>query len=196
MKQKTEVSFLPIDEQITLRRMVARSPQPQGTVLLLHGFPETLVAWSDIATELSKDLEVHAFDWPGFGQSSRPDSFSYAPSDYARLLRAYIAAAGIDTSNLTIYGTDIGALPALLLAIEEPSIAHAIIVGDFAPLDRPRYMWESLQGLKSPETSDAIRDFMNKNRDEILANVFFRGLSNDARYPVSSALKDDMSRGW
>ncbi len=45
-----------------LRRMVVRNPRPKGTVLFLHGFPETLYAWKDISLALADDYEVHAFD--------------------------------------------------------------------------------------------------------------------------------------
>src|SRR5215469_14629186 len=97
------IDFFAIDEEITLRRMVLRHANPKGAVLFLHGFPETVYAWTDIATALADDYEVHAFDWPGYGLSSRPaaDRFSYAPRDYARVLDRYIGKAGIDTSKLT-----------------------------------------------------------------------------------------------
>jgi pimeloyl-ACP methyl ester carboxylesterase len=192
------VDFLAIDEVITLRRMVLRNPKSKGTVLFLHGFPETLYAWKDISLALADDYEVHAFDWPGYGFSSRPtaDRFSYAPKDYARVLKQYIAKAGIDTSKLTIYATDIGALPALLLALEKPDIARSIIVGDFAPFDRPQYMYESLQSLKAGPAMDQVRAALNKNRDEILANTFTRGLPAEARFDVSREFADDMLSGW
>jgi len=192
------VGFLEIDEDITLRRMVLRHPKPKGTVLFLHGFPETLYAWKDISLALADDYEVHAFDWPGYGLSSRPtvDRFSYAPRDYARVLNQYIAKAGIDTSKLTIYATDIGALPALLLAVEKPDIARTIIVGDFAPFNRPQYMYESLQNLKEGPAMEQVRAHLNNNRDEILANTFTRGLPQDAHFEISREFRDDMSRGW
>jgi pimeloyl-ACP methyl ester carboxylesterase len=196
--QEADIGFIDVDDCITLRRMVVRNPSAQGTVLLLHGFPETLHAWKDIATALGEDHEVHAFDWPGYGLSSRPpvDRFSYAPREYARVLEKYIRKANIDTSQLTIYATDIGALPALLLALEDPDIARTIIVGDFAPFDRPAYMYASLQSLKSPASSDQTRIQMNANRDEILENAFRRGLPESAQFEVSREFKDDMLRGW
>jgi len=197
-KPKAEIGFVAIDPDITLRRMVVRSPESKGVVLFLHGFPETLYAWQDIALALADDVEVHAFDWPGYGLSSRPaaDKFPYAPRDYARVLKDYIRAAAINRSKLTIYATDIGALPALLLALEEPDIARAIIVGDFAPFNRPQYMYESLQNLKSPQTADQTRAYMNKTRDEILENAFRRGLPQEAQFEISPAFKDDMAQGW
>jgi pimeloyl-ACP methyl ester carboxylesterase len=178
--------------------MVVHSVRPKGTALFLHGFPETLYAWKDIALALADDYEVHAFDWPGYGLSSRPtaERFSYAPRDYARVLGDYIRKAGIDTSKLTIYATDIGALPVLLLALERPDIANAIIVGDFAPFDRPQHMYESLQRLKAGPSMDQARAQLNQNRDEILENAFRRGLPREAQFEISPEFKDDMSRGW
>jgi pimeloyl-ACP methyl ester carboxylesterase len=198
-EQKADIGFLEIGKDITLRRMVAHNPRRKGTVLFLHGFPETLYAWKDISLALADDFEVHAFDWPGYGLSSRPtvDRFSYAPRDYARVLNEYIGKAGIDTSKLTIYATDIGALPALLLALEKPDIARTIIVGDFAPFNRPRYMYESLQTLKAGGPSaDQARAELNKNREDILENAFRRGLPKEAHFEISREFKDDMSRGW
>ena len=196
--QKANIGFFEIDKDITLRRMMVHNPAPKGTILFLHGFPETLYAWKDISLALADDYEVHAFDWPGYGLSSRPtiDRFSYAPKDYARVLNEYIGKAAIDTSKLTIYATDIGALPALLLALEKPDIARMLIVGDFAPFDRPLYMYESLQSLKAGPSADQARAQLNKNRDDILENAFRRGLPKEAQFEVSREFKDDMSRGW
>jgi pimeloyl-ACP methyl ester carboxylesterase len=197
-ERKADIGFVEIDKDMSLRSMVVHNTGKKGTVLLLHGFPETVYAWKDIAITLGDDYEVHAFDWPGYGLSSRPaaDRFGYAPSDYARVLRQYIDKAGIDRSNLTIYATDIGALPALLLALEQPDIARTIIVGDFAPFDRPQYMYESLQNLKGGPAAGPTRAYMNDHRDEILANTFYRGLPDDARYAISPEFRDDMARGW
>lgn len=196
--QQPNIGAIAIDTDITLRTMVCHPTASKGSVLLLHGFPETILAWKDVAIALADDYDVHAFDWPGFGLSSRPavDRFSYAPRDYARVLKDYVDRAGIDRSKLTIYATDIGALPVLLLALEQPDIAKSLIVGDFAPFNRPTYMWENLQALKSKPASDRVRDFMNANRDEILANTFWRGLPKEAHYDVSREFRDDMARNW
>jgi pimeloyl-ACP methyl ester carboxylesterase len=196
--ESAEIGFVDIDAGLELRRMRVRSPEAKGVVLLLHGFPETLYAWKDIALALASDYEVHAFDWPGYGLSSRPpaDRFSYAPRDYADVLKRYIARSGIDTSRLVVYATDIGALPALLLALEAPAVARRIIVGDFAPFDRPQYLHANLQSLKSRPSADRTRAHMNDTRDEILENAFRRGLSVDEQFELSREFKDDMRRGW
>jgi pimeloyl-ACP methyl ester carboxylesterase len=193
-----DIDFFSIDDDITLRRLVVRNPSPKGTVLFLHGFPETLYAWKHIAQALGDDYEVHAFDWPGYGLSSRPtvDRFAYAPRDYARVLSKYVEKAGLDTSRLTIYATDIGALPALLLALDRPDIARTLIVGDFAPFNRPHTMYESLQALKAGPAMEQARVQLNRNRDDILANTYRRGLPKADQFEVSAEFKDDMARGW
>ena len=193
-----EVEFLQVSQDIKLRRMIVRSPDPKGVVLFLHGFPETLYSWKSIALSLANDYDVHAFDWPGYGLSSRPaaEQFSYAPSAYATVLRDYITKAGIDRSKLVIYATDIGALPALLLALDDPGVAKLIIAGDFAPFDRPQYMFPSLQSLKSRPASEVTHAYMNSTRDEILENAFRRGLPKEDQFEVTDEFKSDMYRGW
>ncbi|PWK34258.1 alpha/beta fold hydrolase [Cupriavidus plantarum] len=193
-----EVGNVEVGADLHLRHMVVRPSAPKGTVLFLHGFPETMFAWKEIARTLGQDFEVHAFDWPGFGESSRPpvESFGYSPRDYATVLTRYIDTTGIGGSRLVIYATDIGALPALLAAIDQPDIARMVVVGDFAPFDRPQYMQERLQALKEPASAEAVRKAFNASRDEILKNAFTRGLPEAQRYALDAEYQADMARGW
>ena len=197
-RPKANISFIQIDKDITLRRMVVHNPEPKGTVLFLHGFPETMYAWKEASLALADDYEVHAFDWPGYGFSSRPptDRFTYAPMDFAHVLDGYIKKARIDRSKLTIYATDIGALPTLLLALEKPDIARTIIVGDFAPFDRPAHMHERLQKLKEKQSAEQALDYLNTNRADILENAFRQGLAKEEQFELSAHFKTDMARGW
>ncbi|WP_235844856.1 alpha/beta fold hydrolase [Cupriavidus agavae] len=193
-----EVSNVDLGADLRLRHMVVRPSAPKGTVLFLHGFPETMFAWKEIARTLGRDFEIHAFDWPGFGESSRPpaERFAYAPLDYATVLTRYIDTTGIGGDRLVIYATDIGALPALLAALNRPDIARMIVVGDFAPFDRPQYMQERLQALKEPTSAEAVRMAFNASRDEILKNAFTRGLPEAQRYALDPEFQADMARGW
>jgi pimeloyl-ACP methyl ester carboxylesterase len=198
-KPKTEVEMIELDSGISVRRMVVHAKQPKGTVILLHGFPETIYAWTEVARALADDYDVHTFDWPGYGLSSRPpvDDFDYAPSTYAKLLQQYIAAAGINRSTLTIYATDISALPTLLLALEDPDVARRIIVGDFAPFDRPDFMHPMLRDLKVKELAGGIRDARNAAWEGVVAGKGFgAGLPPEAQFDVPSEFKDDMARCW
>lgn len=196
--QHPKVEYLKLDDEMTVRAKVSRNPGAQRTVLLLHGFPETLFTWNEVSLALASDHEVHAFDWPGFGRSSRPmaERFAYSPRDYARVLRQYVDKSGIDRSKLIIYATDIGALPTLLAALEEPGIARTIIVGDFAPFNRPQYLHERLERLKSKPSSELARVQLNANKEDTLENAFKRGLPAGSQFQIPAEFKTDMSEGW
>ena len=193
-----QIGFVQVSPEIKVRRLLVQNRRPGGVVLFLHGFPETLYAWESLAETLGSEYEVHAFDWPGYGLSSRPaaSEFAYSPRDYAQVLRSYIAAAKIDRSRLVIYATDIGGLPALLAALDEPGIARRIVVGDFAPFDRPQHMHERLQRLKVPATADQARVSLNQTRDDVIAEAFTRGLPKASHYTVSARFQADMRHGW
>src|SRR5262249_15417179 len=152
-----ETGQLQVSPDITLRRMVVTPPSPKGTVLFLHGFSETMLTWRSLSQQLGSEYEVHAFDWPGYGQSSRPPAgiFNYAPRDYAQVLKSNINGVVIDKPRPVISATNIGGLPPLLLALEQRDIAKKIIAGAFAPFDRPQSMAERLPTLKRPQTAEA-----------------------------------------
>lgn len=196
---RAEIGQFALSDGISVRRMVVHAENPKGTVLLLHGFPETLYAWNDVTRALANEYDVHTFDWPGYGSSSRPsaDAFIYSPSTYATLLRQYIAASGIDRSSLTIYATDISGLPTLLAALDEHDIARRIIVGDFAPFNRPELMYPDLRDLKEKPLSDQIRDRWNTGWEDLVeGRGFGAGLPDHAQFDVARAFKDDMAEHW
>src|SRR5215469_1068259 len=197
-RSQMEIDYVELESSLKLRRGIGRNSNAKGIVLCLHGCPETIYTWSGAAGFLVKEYEVHAFDWPGYGLSSRPlsDKFSYSPRGYANVLKDYIQTAGLDSKRLLVYAADIGALPVLLLALEEPHMMRKIIVGDFAPFDRPQYMYENLSDLKVSGSAEKIRQYMNANKDGILANIFKNGLSKEHQFEVSKEFKDDLSECW
>lgn len=178
--------------------MIVYNADPKGTVLLLHGFPETTCAWVDVSLKFGEDYDVDAIDWPGHGRSTRPPAkdFPYAPKAYADMLKAYIETARIRKDDLVIDATDVEALPVLLLALEDPRIAQTIVVGDFAPFNRRDYMYETVQNLKLHALAELTYAFMNNNRDDILENAYRRGLPKDVQLDISLGFKADMYEGW
>ena len=55
-------------------------------VLLLHGWGCSTKLFDPIAQELSKDYRVTAIDFPGHGQSARPDA-PWGVPEYAQCVR-------------------------------------------------------------------------------------------------------------
>src|SRR5687768_5920411 len=88
-------------------------------LILLHGFPETLAGWSEVAPRLARRHRVYAFDWPGQGESSAPASMPLNPFALAAFLTAFLDAEAIDRAH--VVGVDIGMPPALILAAQQPA---------------------------------------------------------------------------
>ena len=65
-------------------------------LLLLHGVPENLQAWYDVAPLLAVKYHVLAFDWPGFGAS---EPFR-ASKEYTSLNFAEVTVDFMDSLNI------------------------------------------------------------------------------------------------
>src|SRR5919198_4075267 len=84
-------------------------------IVLLHGFPQTHLAWRQVATELAGDYEVVCPDWRGYGDSDKPaddpQGLAYAKRTMAadvvelarRLGHDRFAAAGHDRGALVAF---------------------------------------------------------------------------------------------
>jgi haloacetate dehalogenase len=105
-------------------------------VLLLHGFPETSVAWRKIAPGLTEQFTIVAADLPGYGDSSLSD----AAIDNGRVSKRSMAAtlaetmAELDISTFAVVGHDRGARVAYRLALDHPERISAIAVLDVIPI--------------------------------------------------------------
>ena len=105
-------------------------------VLLLHGFPETSVAWRKIAPGLAKQFTVIAADLPGYGDSSLSDAAIDDGRISKRSMAATLAEAmtELDIARFAVVGHDRGARVAYRLALEHPERISAIAVLDVIPI--------------------------------------------------------------
>ena len=101
-------------------------------LLLLHGYPQTHVAWHRVAPALSRHFTIVAPDLRGYGQST------YVPSD--SMHRAYskrtmakdavelMAALGFD--RFSVMGHGRGGRVAYRLALDRPDVVERLVVID------------------------------------------------------------------
>jgi haloacetate dehalogenase len=120
-----------VDNGRVLLRRGGRGP----TVLLLHGFPETHVAWHAVAPLLAKHFTLILPDLPGYGDSigPRPD---HAHERYSKRAMASMLVQAIDqfgVRNFTVVGHDRGARVAYRLALDYPERVSALAVLDVIP---------------------------------------------------------------
>jgi haloacetate dehalogenase len=105
-------------------------------VLLLHGFPETSVAWRRIAPGLAEHFTIIAADLPGYGDSRLSD----ATIDNGRISKRSMGATlvealtELDISEFALVGHDRGARVAYRLALEHPDRIWAVAVLDVIPI--------------------------------------------------------------
>ena len=108
-------------------------------VILLHGYPDNLQVWSELAPRLAANCEVIAFDWPGMGYS---DAWSggATPFDFVRRLLTLMDAWKIERA--TIVGHDMGGQPALAFAAEHSErISHLVVMNSLVIWDE-KTSWE------------------------------------------------------
>ena len=106
-------------------------------VLLLHGFPETLLMWRGIAPLLEAEFTVVRADLRGYGDSSCPPSASdhepYSKRAMARDMVAVMAHLGYQ--QFAVAGHDRGGRVAYRMALDHPAAVRRVAVLDVVPID-------------------------------------------------------------
>jgi pimeloyl-ACP methyl ester carboxylesterase len=108
-------------------------------VILLHGYPDSLQVWSELAPRLAAHYEVIAFDWPGMGYSEAW-SGGATPFDFARRLHALIDGWKIEKA--AIIGHDMGGQPALAFVAEHPRRTCKLVVMNSLVIWDEKTSWE------------------------------------------------------
>lgn len=118
---------------VTLRHACAGTGPP---VLLLHGHPQTLVAWRHVAPRLvAAGFTVVAADLRGYGGSSKPpggrDHAAYSKRAMAADMVALMRTLGHD--RFAVAGHDRGGRVAHRMALDHPGAVDRLAVVDIAP---------------------------------------------------------------
>ena len=126
--------------EVALQAAVGGAGPP---VVLLHGFPQTHLAWHAVAPALAERFTVVCPDLRGYGGSDKPpgdpDHQRYAKRAMAADVRELMAALGHD--RFAVVGHDRGALVGHRLALDHPQAVTRLAVLDVLPqLD----MWEAM----------------------------------------------------
>ncbi|OZM75028.1 alpha/beta hydrolase [Amycolatopsis antarctica] len=112
-------------------------------VLLLHGFPQTRLAWRAVAPELARRYRVVCPDLPGYGASAGPDSVEgYSKRALASRMVALMRELGHD--RFSVVGHDRGGLVAFRAALDHPGVVAHLGVLDILPNTDN---WAALHGV-------------------------------------------------
>ena len=117
---------------ISVRRAGSGPP-----VLLLHGFPQTMLMWHDVAALLAAEFSVVCLDLRGYGDSScppsAPDHAPYSKRAMARDAAEVMSQLGFD--QFCVAGHDRGGRVAYRTALDHPERVQRLAVLDVIPID-------------------------------------------------------------
>jgi haloacetate dehalogenase len=104
-------------------------------LLLLHGFPQTHVAWHRVAPRLAERFTVVAADLPGYGDSAgpEPDPAHTAYSKRATAATLVEAMRTLGFPRFAVAGHDRGARVAYRMALDHPDRVSRLAVLDVIP---------------------------------------------------------------
>jgi pimeloyl-ACP methyl ester carboxylesterase len=128
----------------TLHHFVAGEGPP---MVLLHGDSASAVDWTWVRPHLARVAHVHALDFPGHGDSSKPSS-PYSPKLFADTVVAFLDALGIERAVLV--GHSLGGLVAVRAALhlEERVTALCLVAsGGLGRYVHPAIAVQTLPGL-------------------------------------------------
>lgn len=118
--------------EVSLRVRSGGSGPP---LLLLHGYPETHLAWGLVAGELARTFTVVAPDLRGYGDSSKPAAVPGHENHGKRAMAedcvALMARLGFDAFD--VVGHDRGGRVAYRMALDHPGVLRRLTVMDVIP---------------------------------------------------------------
>lgn len=117
------------------------------TLVLLHGFPETWLAWRLILPELLERYQVLAVDLRGYGDSAKPaGEVGYDKGTMAADLRALLGQLGI--ARPLLIGHDRGGRVARRYALDHPNEICGLALLDILPVE---YIYDQLSAAEAAE---------------------------------------------
>lgn len=161
----------------------------KSTVVILHGWRDSLESWLVVANNLKSDFNVLLVDLPGFGSSARPNN-TIGVYEYAKITSDLLNHLGV--TDYTVVGHSFGGRIASILANQDKNAKKLILVDSAGIENRPRIynamlrvatplklllpskslvLMKRLMGSKDYTNSGDMKDIFLKVISEDLTNV-------------------------
>ena len=121
---------------VAAARVAIRRAGRGPVVLLLHGYPETHLAWRTVAPTLASEFTVIAADLPGYGDSTLSNE-AFEDGRISKRTMAGVLANVMTTLQLqtfAVVGHDRGARVAYRMSLDHPERVRALAVLDVIPI--------------------------------------------------------------
>ncbi|MFI6499936.1 alpha/beta fold hydrolase [Nonomuraea typhae] len=136
------------------------------TLVLLHGFPTSSIAYQELITELADEFHLIAPDYPGYGHSDAPaaDQWEYTFDHLADIVDRLLETLGVD--RYALYMHDYGAPVGFRLALRHPERVTGIVSQNGNAYDEGLTpFWEPIRAYwaePSKENGDALRSSLTR----------------------------------
>jgi pimeloyl-ACP methyl ester carboxylesterase len=148
---------LPSGQELAVRITPATGPAAAPAVMI-HGLGGSALNWTDLAGDLSGELESHAVDLPGWGFSPPALSGEYTMVAYMSVVADYLQAT-FPGQAAHVFGNSMGGAIALQLAAHRPElVASLCLVAPALPELRPRATNVHLPVMTLPKVGDYLFD--------------------------------------
>ncbi|WP_157253870.1 alpha/beta fold hydrolase [Nonomuraea typhae] len=137
------------------------------TLVLLHGFPTSSIAYQELITELADEFHLIAPDYPGYGHSDAPaaDQWEYTFDHLADIVDGLLESLGVDRYALHVH--DYGAPVGFRLALRHPERVTGIVSQNGNAYDEGLTpFWEPIRAYwaePSKENGDALRSMLTRD---------------------------------
>lgn len=108
-------------------------------IILLHGYPDNLQIWSELAIRLADRFEVVAFDWPGMGYS---EGWPGGTTPFHMAERLHNILDELRLEQPSVVGMDMGGQPALVFAAKYPERIDRLVVMNSLVMWDENTSWE------------------------------------------------------
>lgn len=181
-------------EQLYVRRTPPGRPGLEPA-LLVHGLGGSSLNWTDLAQQLSDELDVHALDLPGFGRSHPNRSRDYSVRAHADAVIGYIETS--QRGPVHLIGNSMGGATALEVAVRRPDLVRTLTVISpavpdtklrvYAVRHNPRMAVMVVPGLAAP----LVRRATNTAAPEAIVRTTIKLCFGDpSRYPAARLAQD------
>lgn len=106
------------------------------TVVILHGWKQSLIEWLTIVKDLSDKYHVVLVDLPGFGMTPRPKQ-TFDIFDYAKFVENFLHK--LEINNVTLIGHSFGGRIGIILGAQTDSVEKLILI-DSAAIEKRTLM--------------------------------------------------------
>jgi pimeloyl-ACP methyl ester carboxylesterase len=152
------------------------------TILLLHGFPTSSHMFRNLIPALSDRFHVIAPDYPGFGNSSKPDvkDFDYSFDHLAVLMGKLVEK--LEIKKYSLYLMDYGAPIGFRLAAANPKQIDSLIIQNGNAYDEGlAEFWDPIKKYWNDRSSENAAPLANFITLEGVKWQYTHGVRNEAK---------------